>query len=103
MLAKAALATVDVPLDTMRAAIEVLELASVVSRRGNENASTDGRVGALLAAAAVRAAWMNVKVNLPAVRDLDTRARMSAEAGALARQAEDVERRALRTGSLDEM
>jgi len=54
-----------VPLSTARAAREVLGLALRIAPIGNRNAVSDAGVAGLLAAAAVRGAVLNVRINLP--------------------------------------
>ncbi|MBW3612788.1 MAG: cyclodeaminase/cyclohydrolase family protein [Chloroflexi bacterium] len=56
-----------VPLEIMRRAASVLELAERVAAIGNRNAISDVGVAALLAAAAARGAALNVRINLPAL------------------------------------
>lgn len=55
----------SVPLSTARAAREVLGLALRIAPIGNRNAVSDAGVAGLLAAAAVRGAVLNVRINLP--------------------------------------
>ena len=43
--------------------------AEVVIREGNRNATTDGIIGAINARAAVKAAFLNVKINLSGIKD----------------------------------
>ncbi len=70
------------PLEAARRSATVLELAERLAPIGNRNAISDVGVGALLAAAALRGAGLNVRINLPylaaddslrsdAARDLD--------------------------------
>jgi len=54
-----------IPLEVTRRADEVLALAERVAPIGNRNAVSDVGVAALLAAAAMRGAAMNVRTNLP--------------------------------------
>jgi methenyltetrahydrofolate cyclohydrolase len=54
-----------VPLRTAELAAEVLELARTVAMIGNRNAVSDAGVAAQLAAASVRGALLNVRINLP--------------------------------------
>ena len=56
---------VRVPLRTAEVAAEVLELAQTVAPIGNRNAVSDAGVAAQLAAASVRGALLNVRINLP--------------------------------------
>jgi formiminotetrahydrofolate cyclodeaminase len=60
-----------VPLETAESAAEVLELATQVAPLGNPNAVSDAGVAAHLAAAAVRGALLNVRINLPYLADDD--------------------------------
>lgn len=55
----------DVPLQTARMAARVLELAERLVEVGNPHAISDVGVAAHLAAAAVRGAALNVRINLP--------------------------------------
>jgi len=59
----------EVPMETVRAAIEALELAKSAAEKGNRSAITDAGVAALLAQAAMRGASLNVRINLAAVAD----------------------------------
>jgi glutamate formiminotransferase/formiminotetrahydrofolate cyclodeaminase len=54
-----------VPLHTAVVAAEVLELAERIAPIGNRNAVSDAGVAAQLAAAALRGALLNVRINLP--------------------------------------
>ncbi|MGI8871696.1 MAG: cyclodeaminase/cyclohydrolase family protein [Candidatus Limnocylindria bacterium] len=54
-----------VPLQTARAAAAVVDLAARVAPIGNPNAASDAGVAALLSTAAMRAAALNVRINLP--------------------------------------
>jgi len=59
------------PLETARRAAAVLTLAERVAPMGNRNAISDVGVGALLAAAAMRGAALNVRINLPYLAEDD--------------------------------
>ncbi len=67
------------PLEVARMAERVLGLAERLAPIGNRNAISDVGVGALLAAAALRGAVLNVRINLPGVDDEDLRARATEE------------------------
>jgi glutamate formiminotransferase/formiminotetrahydrofolate cyclodeaminase len=58
-----------VPLATARLCLQALELAESAAASGNRNSVSDAGVGALLAKAGLDAAVMNVRINLPSVRD----------------------------------
>ncbi len=100
-VSKTAMFASETPLEVMRRCLTVVELAARLVRRGNRAAATDAVVGAQLAAAAARAAWSNVRVNLPAVKDLAMRAHLSGEAGTLGRQAKEAEIHALRASEVE--
>lgn len=59
------------PLETVRRGGDVLGLAERLAPIGNRNAVSDVGVGALLAAAAMRGAALNVRINLPYLADDD--------------------------------
>ena len=71
----------EVPMATMRAAMEVLRLAAMVAHKGNRNTLTDAGVAGLMARSAVMGARFNVLVNLPSIKDesfvIETRDRVS--------------------------
>ena len=60
----------EVPLQTARAASQVLALAVLAAEKGNANAATDAGVGALLAYAAFQAASYNVMVNIGSLESM---------------------------------
>ena len=67
------------PMHTARMAATVLDLAERLAPIGNRNAISDVGVAALLAAAAIRGAALNVRINLPY---LDAEETLRDEAGA---------------------
>lgn len=67
------------PLEIARRADEVLALAQRLAPIGSRHAISDVGVAGLLAAAALRGAAMNVRINLPFLRDDDA---LRADAGA---------------------
>lgn len=62
----------EVPLRTARTALETLELAERLVPVGNPNAISDVGVAAHLAAAGVRGALLNVRINLPSLGALES-------------------------------
>ncbi len=58
-----------VPLATARLCLQALELTEQAAASGNRNSASDAGVGALLAKAGLDAALMNVRINLPSVRE----------------------------------
>ena len=58
-----------VPLVTARLCLQAIELAEEAAMTGNRNSISDGGVGALLAKAGLESALLNVRINLPSVRE----------------------------------
>ena len=65
----ATLYATEVPLHTMEAAFEVFPLVRAMAEFGNPHSVTDAGVGALAARAAVRGAFLNVKINAAGLKD----------------------------------
>ena len=86
-----------IPLTTARVASEVLGLAERLAPIGNRNAISDAGVAALLAAAAVRGAALNVEINLPYVVGDDDLRRAAAEETAAMLSTLDERERAVRS------
>ncbi len=66
---KALINAVDPPMDTARACVEVLDLCTPIAEMGNVQAVSDAGVGALMAEAGMRAAALNVQINLSWIKD----------------------------------
>src|SRR5436190_2535477 len=66
---RALVGAAEVPLQTARACVRVLELAAATAARGNTNAVSDAGVAALLAEAATRGAVYNVRINVASLSD----------------------------------
>jgi glutamate formiminotransferase/formiminotetrahydrofolate cyclodeaminase len=76
----------EVPLVVARGANRLIALAREVEALGNRNASSDARVGAALARAALEGAVENVRVNVAALSEAGLGASLVKEAEALSRQ-----------------
>jgi glutamate formiminotransferase / formiminotetrahydrofolate cyclodeaminase len=76
----------EVPLVVARGANRLIALAREVEAIGNRNASSDARVGAALARAALEGAVENVRVNVAALSEAGLGASLVKEAEALSRQ-----------------
>lgn len=59
----------EVPFNTMKYAFEGLKIAETLVGVSNPNAASDLGVGFLQLMAAIKGAWLNVKINLPGVKD----------------------------------
>lgn len=88
-IADGTLKATEVPFDTMRLGLEAVELVKSLVGRSNPNCSSDLGVALLQLKACVLGAWMNVKINLPGVKD-DERAEYFATEGQ--RICDDVEK-----------
>jgi formiminotetrahydrofolate cyclodeaminase len=88
-------AAAAVPLATAREALAVLQDAAVVAPIGNVNAVSDAGVAALLGWAALHGAILNVRINLPYLREGDPlRESAPAELAELAGEGERLRRSA---------
>ncbi len=73
----------DTPLETMKAALEVLKLTQTAAKKGNPNAITDIGCAVHLAKAALDGAALNVKINLSSIKDEEWTTRIRAEVSQL--------------------
>jgi glutamate formiminotransferase/formiminotetrahydrofolate cyclodeaminase len=87
-LAAANRGAIEVPLEVLRAAAEAFPLLRAMADQGNPASVSDAGVGALALRAAMRGAWLNVRINLPGLGDQAAGAAMLAEADALVARAE---------------
>ncbi len=83
---KALLVAMDPPLQTVRRCRELLQSVARLVDIANPNLISDVGVAALLGEAALRAAKMNVEINLAAVKDAAVVARVQAEIEEAARE-----------------
>jgi glutamate formiminotransferase/formiminotetrahydrofolate cyclodeaminase len=77
---KALLHAAEIPLETARLCVETAELAATTAATGNSNAVTDAAVAALLAEAGCKGAAYNVRVNVAALADRTSGAKLEREA-----------------------
>jgi methenyltetrahydrofolate cyclohydrolase len=61
----------EIPLETARKCLQILDVSRVVAEKGNKNSITDAGVSALLAQTGVQAAMLNVRINLSSIKDED--------------------------------
>ena len=90
-LEEATLYAAQVPLNTMKAAMEVFEVAHVMAVDGNPNSLSDAGVAILAARAAVRGAALNVMINAAGLKDTDKAKALKGEAQTLAAEADSRE------------
>jgi len=86
-----------IPLDVMKNSLEVLKLAHAVAERGNENAASDAGVASLMARSAVEGAGLNVKINLPGIKDAEFKENMKTEVSNLIAEANDLQKKIIET------
>ena len=58
-----------VPFEIGELAYQIFEIAELASSKGNQNLITDGIIAAINARAAVKAAFLNVRINLSGIKD----------------------------------
>ena len=95
-LQEATLYATQVPLRTMRTAVEVFELVRAMAEQGNPNSVSDAGVGALAARSAVLGARLNVRINAAGLKDRAVADALTAEADEIAARAERLESEVLR-------
>ncbi len=59
----------NVPLEIGMISYEIFDLAYVAATKGNQNLITDGIIAAINARAAVKAAFLNVRINISGIKD----------------------------------
>lgn len=75
-----------VPLDVLQKCMHLLKLAKEVALSGNKNSLSDAGVAGLTAQAAAEAAYYNVRINLPNIRDAEFTIRVKKQANSLKRK-----------------
>lgn len=79
-------AAIDSPLTTARECVEVMRVAEPLQGKINTNAMSDFGVGALMAYAGLEGAVMNVRINLPVIKDRDYAAAIEREVHGLLKE-----------------
>ena len=72
-----------VPFEIGAFAYQIFDLAELASQKGNQNLITDGIIAAINARAAVKAAFLNVRINLSGIKDENFVADVSAKMQAI--------------------
>ena len=83
----ATLYATEVPLKTMKTAMEVFPVVRAMAEQGNPASVSDAGVGALAARSAVLGAQLNVRINAAGLADREAAGRLCAEAAEIAAQA----------------
>ena len=86
-----------VPLQTVKNAVKVMELAARCASNGNLNAISDAAVSAAMAHAALTAAGYNVRINLNSLEDKSAGEKMLKELADLEKQADRIEKEIRKT------
>lgn len=89
-IARASLSAAEVPLASMRTAIEVLRLNAALVGRSNANLASDLYVSALVLLSCITGAQKNVEVNLPYIDDPDHVHALQTEADSIFSEAGDL-------------
>jgi glutamate formiminotransferase / formiminotetrahydrofolate cyclodeaminase len=87
----ATLNAMEVPLKVIHLAYDCMAVLKAMAESGNPNSVSDAGVGAVCARAAVKGAWLNVKINSSGLSDKKKADRILGEASSLVTQAEDLE------------
>lgn len=85
----ALVAAAEAPLALAEVAVETLAMLRPIAAHGNRHALSDARIGAMLANLAVRAALVNVRINIALIRDAETASDLSKRSDAIERSAAD--------------
>lgn len=86
-LEAATLYATEVPMKTMKTALEVFPIVRAMAEEGNPNSVSDAGVGALAARSAILGAQLNVRINAAGLADRAAAERLCAEAAEIAAKA----------------
>jgi glutamate formiminotransferase/formiminotetrahydrofolate cyclodeaminase len=86
---------IAVPFRVMQTAVRVFDLLEAMARTGNPASVSDAGVGALCTRAAIRGAWLNVRINLSGLSDPTSAVAMVTEGERLLKLSEERERAVL--------
>ena len=77
----------DVPLETARKCMQILDFARILAEKGNKNSISDTAVSALMAQTGLQAAMLNVRINLCSIKDTEYIRKVTTELDELLRNA----------------
>ena len=80
-----------VPFEIGELANQIIDLAELACRKGNQNLITDGIVAAINARAAVKSAFLNVRINLSGIKDESFVAELTSKMYAIEKDLDDKE------------
>lgn len=80
-----------VPFEIGELANQIFDLAELASRKGNQNLITDGIIAAINAHAAVKSAFLNVRINLSGIKDESFVAELISKMHAIEKDLDDKE------------
>lgn len=89
-IADGTLEATKVPFSVMEMAAAGLEIAESMVGRSNPNAASDIGVAVLNLMTCMKGAWLNVKINLPGVKDDELAAKYSTEGKAMLEKGEEI-------------
>lgn len=89
-IADGTLVATEVPFRTMQLGYEGLKLAETMIGKSNPNAASDLGVAVLNLVAGIKGAWLNVKINLPGVKDEAKAAYFTAEGEKMYKEADEM-------------
>ncbi|MBO4879079.1 MAG: cyclodeaminase/cyclohydrolase family protein, partial [Clostridia bacterium] len=96
-IADATLVATEVPFETLRLALEAMELANTLPGHYNTNCASDLGVGIHNLHTAAHGAWMNVQINLGGVKDEEKAAFFAEEGKKLIDRANEITQNVLDT------
>jgi glutamate formiminotransferase/formiminotetrahydrofolate cyclodeaminase len=94
-LARATRQAIEVPFRVMQLVASAYDVLEAMAKEGNRASISDVGVGALCARAAVRGAWLNVRINLPGLHDKAQEKELLSEGDRLVRLAQEREAKIL--------
>jgi len=77
----------DVPLETARKCMQILDVARILAEKGNKNSISDAAVSALMAQTGLQSANENVRINLRSIKDTEYIHKVTIELDELLRNA----------------
>lgn len=89
-IADGTLEATKVPFGVMEMATEGLKVAETMAGKSNPNAASDLGVAVLNLMTCMKGAWLNVKINLPGVKDEALAAKFKAEGEAMIKAGEEI-------------